>query len=220
MGTYATMSYVRAREAQTAGLLSKEIIPIEMETRKSTIVVDKDEESDSVELEKLVTVKPAFQNDENGTVTAANSSSLNDGAASMLLMNEELALSLDMKPIARILSYADSEQDPVEFTTTPSLAIPKALQKAGLTLNDVDYFEINEAFSVVALANVQILDIDIDKCNVFGGAVALGHPIGMSGTRIIGTLCNVLQERDGNIGVAAICNGGGGASAVVIERIN
>jgi len=220
---YATMSYIRARRAYNAGILSKEIVPIQFKTKKSSstaAIIDKDEELDSIDVEKIVMVKPAFQNDEDGTVTAANASSLNDGAAAMLLMNEELAMSLDLKPIARILSYADAEQDPVEFTTTPSLAITKALQKAGLTLNDVDYFEINEAFSVVALANAQILDIDIDKCNVFGGAVALGHPIGMSGTRIIGTLCNVLQENDGNIGVASVCNGGGGASAVVIERIN
>ena len=211
---YATMSYIRARRAYNAGILSKEIVPIQFKTKKSSstaAIIDKDEELDSIDVEKIVMVKPAFQNDEDGTVTAANASSLNDGAAAMLLMNEELAMSLDLKPIARILSYADAEQDPVEFTTTPSLAITKALQKAGLTLNDVDYFEINEAFSVVALANAQILDIDIDKCNVFGGAVALGHPIGMSGTRIIGTLCNVLQENDGNIGVASVCNGGGGA---------
>lgn len=220
---YATMSYIRARRAYNAGILSKEIVPIQFKTKKSSstaAIIDKDEELDSIDVEKIVMVKPAFPNDEDGTVTAANASSLNDGAAAMLLMNEELAMSLDLKPIARILSYADAEQDPVEFTTTPSLAITKALQKAGLTLNDVDYFEINEAFSVVALANAQILDLDIDKCNVFGGAVALGHPIGMSGTRIIGTLCNVLQENDGNIGVASVCNGGGGASAVVIERIN
>jgi len=211
---YATMSYIRARRAYNAGILSKEIVPIQFKTKKSSstaAIIDKDEELDSIDVEKIVMVKPAFQNDEDGTVTAANASSLNDGAAAMLLMNEELAMSLDLKPIARILSYADAEQDPVEFTTTPSLAITKALQKAGLTLNDVDYFEINEAFSVVALANAQILDLDIDKCNVFGGAVALGHPIGMSGTRIIGTLCNVLQENDGNIGVASVCNGGGGA---------
>lgn len=220
---YATMSYIRARRAYNAGILSKEIVPIQFKTKKSSstaAIIDKDEELDSIDVEKIVMVKPAFQNDKDGTVTAANASSLNDGAAAMLLMNEELAMSLDLKPIARILSYADAEQDPVEFTTTPSLAITKALQKAGLTLNDVDYFEINEAFSVVVLANAQILDLDIDKCNVFGGAVALGHPIGMSGTRIIGTLCNVLQENDGNIGVASVCNGGGGASAVVIERIN
>ena len=181
-----------------------------------------DEEPASVQLDKLPNLKPAFQRDASGTVTAANASSLNDGGCAMVLMTEETANSYGIQPIAKIISFGDAAQAPVDFTTTPSLAVPVALQNStnGLTMDDIDYHEINEAFSVVALANMKLLNLDPTKVNVFGGAVALGHPIGMSGARIIGTLYDVLKTKDATIGCASICNGGGGASAIIIERMN
>ena len=180
--------------------------------------MNQDEEPNSINIEKISTLKPAFDQS-NGTITAANASSLNDGACALVLMTEKEALDRGIAPLARIIGFGDAAQDPINFTTTPSLAVPVALNNAGIELSDVDYHEINEAFSVVALANMQLLNLDSSKVNVFGGAVSLGHPIGMSGARIIGTLYDVLKYRDGNIGCASICNGGGGASAIVIERL-
>jgi len=224
---YALMSYKRAQSAIENGIFNNEIEPVEIQQRKkkktectTSTTVNIDEEPSAVQLGKISTLRPAFTTD-NGTVTAANASSLNDGAAAMVLMSEASALELGLKPLARILGYGDAEQDPVDFTTAPSLAVPVALKNAGLELSDVDYHEINEAFSVVALANMKILNLDPSKVNIFGGAVSLGHPIGMSGARIIGSLCNVLhQSSDASIGCASICNGGGGASSIILERMN
>ena len=180
--------------------------------------VSVDEEPLSIKLDKIPTLRPAFQRD-GGTITAANASSLNDGAAALVVMSEEGAADLDLRPLARILGYGDAEREPVDFTTAPSFAVPVALKNAGMELSDVEYHEINEAFSVVALANMQLLNLDPGKVNVFGGAVALGHPLGMSGSRIIGTLYSVLKHSDAAVGCASICNGGGGASAIIIERM-
>jgi acetyl-CoA C-acetyltransferase len=168
-------------------------------------------------MEKIPTLRPVFSTD--GTVTAANASTLNDGAAAMILMTSEKALELNLKPIAKIISYADAAQEPKWFTTAPAKALPKALAKANINIDDVDYFEFNEAFSVVGLANIKILGLDAKKVNVNGGAVSLGHPLGMSGARIIMSLISVLDQNNGKIGAAAICNGGGGASSIVIEKI-
>jgi acetyl-CoA C-acetyltransferase len=176
----------------------------------------KDEEPFNVKFDKIPELKPAFE--KGGTVTAANSSTMNDGAAALVLMSKEKADALGLKPIAKILSYADAEQAPEWFTTTPSLAVPKAVEKAGLKMEDVDYAELNEAFSVVGIANTQKMKLDPAKVNVNGGAVSLGHPLGCSGARIIVTLINVLKQNNGKIGAAGICNGGGGASAMVIEN--
>lgn len=214
---YAIESYRRAQQAVADGVF-QEVVPVQVPQRRGDpIVVDKDEEPFSIKTDKIPTLRPAF--DKNGTITAANASPLNDGAAAVVLMTEDDAKARGIKPLARIRGFGDAEQEPVDFTTTPSLAIPVALKHAGAQMADVDYHEINEAFAVVALANMQILNIDHKQVNVFGGAVALGHPIGMSGARIIGTLYDVLKQRDGTIGCASICNGGGGASAIVIERL-
>ena len=194
------------------------MIPVEITDRKgNTTLFAEDEEYKNVNFEKISTLKPAFTKD--GTVTAANASTLNDGASALLLVSKEKAQELGIKPIARIRGFADAAQDPMWFTTTPSLAIPKALKNAGVDRKDVGYFEINEAFSAVAIANNIKLGIDPDKVNVNGGAVALGHPLGASGSRIITTLINVLKQNNSSIGVAGICNGGGGASAIVIENV-
>ncbi len=214
----AIQSYERSAKAWNNGKFDNEIVPVSVPQRKGdTIIVSKDEEFTNVKLDKIPSLSPVFTKD--GTVTAANSSTINDGAAAVILMTEEKALSLGLKPLAYIRSYADAAQEPKWFTTTPSIAVPKALKKAGLTIADVDYFEFNEAFAVVGLANGKILGIDDNKLNVNGGAVSLGHPLGCSGVRIIVTLLNVLEQNNGKIGAAAICNGGGGASAIVIERI-
>lgn len=217
---FAIESYKRAQKAVEDGVF-EEIVPVEIPNRRGPpTVVEKDEEPSSVKLDKLPTLKPAFDRSENGTVTAANASSLNDGAAAMVLMTEEEALAKGITPLARIKGFGDAEQNPVDFTTAPSLAVPVALKRAGMDLADVEYHEINEAFSVVALANMKLMnDLDHSKVNVFGGAVALGHPIGMSGARIVGTLYDVLKQKDATIGCASICNGGGGASAIIIERL-
>ena len=219
---YAIESYKRAQQAVASGVF-EEVIPVEIPQRRGggdpIVVFDKDEEPSNINMDKLPSLKPAFDR-KNGTVTAANASSLNDGAAALVLMTEQDALDRGMKPLARIRGYGDAEQDPVDFTTTPSLAVPVALKHAGVEASDVEYHEINEAFSVVAIANMKLLELDPSKVNVFGGAVALGHPIGMSGARIIGTLYDVLKAKDATIGCASICNGGGGASAIVIERLN
>lgn len=215
--TFAIQSYERSAKAWEEGKFDNEIIPVAVPQRKGEpIIVSKDEEFTNVKLDRIPSLNAVFTKD--GTVTAANASTINDGAAAMVLMSEEKALSLGLKPLAYIKSYADAAQEPKWFTTTPALAIPKALKKAGLSIEDVDYFEFNEAFAVVGLVNSKILGLDDSKVNVNGGAVSLGHPLGCSGARIIVTLLNILQQNDGKIGAAAICNGGGGASAIVIER--
>ena len=215
---FAIQSYERATKAWEAAKFDNEIVTVEVPQRRGEpIIISKDEEFSNVKLDKIPTLNPAFTKD--GTVTAANASTINDGAAALVLMSEEKALSLGLKPLAYIRSYADAAQEPKWFTTSPSLAIPKALEKAGLSIEDVDYFEFNEAFAVVGLANSKILGLDASKVNVNGGAVSLGHPLGCSGARIIVTLLNVLEQNKAKIGAAAICNGGGGASAIIIERI-
>lgn len=215
---YAVQSYGRSAKAWEAGKFDNEIVPVAVPQRKGDpIIVSKDEEYSNVKLDKIPTLNPAFTKD--GTVTAANASTINDGAAALVLMSEEKALGLGLKPLAYIKSYADAAQEPKWFTTTPAKALPKALDKVGMTVKDVDFFEFNEAFSVVGLANTQILGLDNDKVNVNGGAVSLGHPLGASGARIIVTLLNVLEQNNAKTGAAAICNGGGGASAIVVERL-
>jgi acetyl-CoA C-acetyltransferase len=214
---FAIQSYERSTKAWENGKFDNEIIPVEVPQRRGEpVIVSKDEEFTNVKLDKISSLNPAFTKD--GTVTAANASTINDGAAALIIMSEEKAIALGLKPLAFIRSYADAAQDPKWFTTSPALAIPKALEKAGLSINDVDFFEFNEAFAVVGLANAKILGISNDKINVNGGAVSLGHPLGCSGARIIVTLLNVLEQNNGKIGAAAICNGGGGASAIIIER--
>lgn len=214
---FATESYKRAANAWENGKFENEIVPIIVPQRRGEpIIFDKDEEFSNVKLDKIPSLNAVFTKD--GTVTAANASTINDGAAALILMSEEKAKSLNLKPLAFIKSFADAEQEPKWFTTSPSKALPKALSKVGLTTKDVDFFEFNEAFSVVGIANAKILNLDINKVNVNGGAVSLGHPLGCSGARIIVTLINVLEQNNAKIGAAAICNGGGGASAIVIER--
>ena len=214
---FARESYTRSANAAKAGKKKDEIVPVTIESRGKTTVVDDDEEYTKVQFEKLAGLKPAFGKE--GTVTAANASTLNDGAAAVLLMSREKADSLGVKPIAIVRGFADAEQAPEWFTTSPALAIPKALKHAGIDAKDVDFYEINEAFSVVSLANNQLLSLDSTKVNVYGGAVSLGHPLGASGARIVTTLLNVMHNEGGKIGVTGICNGGGGASAIVLEAV-
>ncbi|MFY8098099.1 MAG: acetyl-CoA C-acyltransferase [Flavobacterium sp.] len=214
---FAIQSYERSAAAWEAGKFDTEIVPVEVPQRRGdAIIVSKDEEFTNVKLDKIPSLAPVFTKD--GTVTAANASTINDGAAALVLMSEEKAQALGLKPLAYIKSYSDAAQEPKWFTTAPAKALPKALEKAGLTISDVDYFEFNEAFAVVGLANAKILGIDNVKINVNGGAVSLGHPLGCSGARIIVTLISVLNQNNAKVGAAAICNGGGGASAIVIER--
>lgn len=214
---FAIQSYERSAKAWEAGKFDNEVVPVAVPQRKGDpIMVTKDEEYTNVKLDKIPSLNPVFTKD--GTVTAANASTINDGAGAVILMSEEKAQSLGLKPLAYIKSYADAAQEPKWFTTSPAKALPKALDKAGISISDVDFFEFNEAFAVVGLANAQILGLDNDKINVNGGAVSLGHPLGCSGVRIIITLMNVLEQNNAKIGAAAICNGGGGASAIVIER--
>jgi acetyl-CoA C-acetyltransferase len=216
---FATESYQRSQSAWANGYFDAEVIPVEIPQRKGDpIKFAKDEEAFNVKFDKIPELKPAFTKD--GTVTAANASTMNDGAAALVLMSKEKADAMGIKPLAVIRSYADAEQAPEWFTTTPSLAVPKAVAKAGLQMSDVDFTELNEAFSVVGIANMQKMQLDPAKVNVHGGAVSLGHPLGCSGARIIVTLINVLKQHGGKIGAAGICNGGGGASAMVIELIN
>ena len=213
---YAIQSYERSANASNTGKFTNEIVPVAVPQRKGDpIMVAVDEEFTNVKLDKIPTLNPVFTKD--GTVTAANASTINDGAAALILMTEEKAISLGLKPLAYIKGYADAAQEPKWFTTSPAKALPKALKKAGISIGDVDFFEFNEAFAVVGLANAKILGLDNDKINVNGGAVSLGHPLGCSGARIVVTLINVLQQNNAKIGAAAICNGGGGASAIVIE---
>jgi acetyl-CoA C-acetyltransferase len=215
---FAITSYTRAAAAWSAGRFNDEIVPVSVPQRKGDpISVSEDEEYKNVFLDKIPGLRPAF--DKDGTITAANASTLNDGASALVLASAEAVEKYSLKPIAKIVSYADAAQAPEWFTTAPSLAVPKALEKAGLKTSDVDYWELNQAFSVVGLANMKILGLDPSKVDVNGGAVALGHPLGNSGSRIIVTLINVLKQNSAKIGGAAICNGGGGASAMIIENI-
>ncbi|MDR7750017.1 acetyl-CoA C-acyltransferase [Riemerella anatipestifer] len=215
---FAVQSYQRAANAWKEGKFSDEIVPVEIPQRKGEpILFTEDEEYKNVNFDRIPTLPTVFQR-ENGTVTAANASTLNDGASALVLMSKEKMEELGLKPLAKIIGYADAAQEPEWFTTAPAKALPKALDKAGVSLSEVDFFEFNEAFSVVGLANNKILGLDESKVNVNGGAVALGHPLGSSGSRILVTLINVLKQNNGKIGAAAICNGGGGASALVIEN--
>jgi acetyl-CoA C-acetyltransferase len=216
---YAIESYTRAQAANNSGKFKSEIVPLEVKDKKGNVtLIDQDEEPFAVKFDKIPGLRPVFAKD--GTVTAANASALNDGAAALVLMSADKAKELGLKPLARILAYADAQQAPEWFTTAPAKAIPLALKRAGKEISDIDYFEINEAFSVVSLANNRALELDAAKVNINGGAVSLGHPLGASGARIVVTLLSVLEQNDAKLGVAGICNGGGGASALVIERIN
>ncbi len=214
---YAISSYKRAQEAYANGYFKDEIVPVVIASKKGDVTISEDEEYKKFDEAKVSALKPAFEKE--GTITAINASKINDGASAMVLMSGKKVKELGVTPLAKIISFADASQDPEWFTTTPSKAIPKALHKANLKVEDVDFFEINEAFSVVALANMKEMNISHDKINVFGGAVALGHPIGNSGCRIVATLISILKNKDGKIGAAGICNGGGGASAIVIEKV-
>jgi len=213
---FAVASYTKAQQAISQGWFKEEIIPVEIAQKKgASIIIDKDEEPFKVNFEKLPHLNPAFTKE--GTVTAANASTMNDGAAAVVLMSPSKAKKLGIQPLAIIKSFADAEQDPKWFTTSPALALPKALEKANLKTSDIDFFEFNEAFSVVGLVNTEILKIDASKVNVHGGAVALGHPLGCSGARIIVTLVHILRKHKAKYGAAAICNGGGGASSMILE---
>ena len=215
---FAIESYTRAAKAYEKNAFADEITPVEIPVRgKDPIIVSKDEEYTKVNFDKLKTLKSAFEKD--GTITAANASKLNDGASALVLMSGEKVKELGLTPLAQIIGFADAAQAPEWFTTTPAIAINKALKLAGVDLKDVDFFELNEAFSVVGLVNIEILKLDPKKVNVYGGAVALGHPLGSSGSRIVATLTTVLKNEGGKIGVTGICNGGGGASAIVIKKV-
>ncbi len=215
---FAIESYKRSQAAWNNGSFANEVVPVEIPQRKGdALVVSKDDEPFNVKFDKIAELRPAFSKE--GTVTAANASTMNDGAAALVLMSREKAEELGLKPIAKIISYADAEQEPKWFTTTPALAVPKALERAGLRFEDIDFVELNEAFSVVGIENTRRMKLDPAKVNVHGGAVSLGHPLGCSGARIIVTLINVLRKHAGRYGAAGICNGGGGASAMVIEVV-
>lgn len=215
---YALLSYKRAQEATTNNKFKSELITMSVENKAKKILIDRDEDIDKLIPEKISSLKPVFEKD--GLLTAANSSNLNDGAAAVLLASSAALEQYGLKPLAKIIAYADAAQSPEWFTTSPSIAIEKVLKQSCLAIADIDYFEINEAYSSVILSNQQILGYHLDKVNVYGGAVALGHPIGASGARIITTLIHVLQQEGGRYGIAAICNGGGGASAILLENIN
>jgi len=214
---FAIQSYSRSAEAWKSGKFTNEVVPVEVPQRRGEpIIVNEDEEYKNVKLDKIPALRPAFTKD--GTVTAANASTINDGAAALVLMSAEKAKEMGLKPLASIKSYADAAQEPKWFTTAPAKALPKAIAKAGIKIEQVDYFEFNEAFAVVGLANMKLLKLKDKDVNVNGGAVSLGHPLGCSGARIIITLLSVLEQNNGKIGAAAICNGGGGASAIILER--
>ena len=216
---FAIESYQRAAKAWTAGNFNEEIVPVAVPQRRGEdIIVSEDEEYKNVKLEKIPQLRAVFNKE--GTVTAANASTLNDGASALVLMSKEKAEELHIKPIAKVVSYADAAQEPKWFTTAPAKAVPKALAKANLSTEEIDFWELNQAFSVVGLVNTKLLGLDPTKVDVNGGAVALGHPLGSSGSRIIVTLINVLKQNNGRFGAAGICNGGGGASALVIENMN
>lgn len=216
--SFAIESYTRSAKAWSKGAFDNEIVPVEVRDKKGNVnIVSEDEEYKNAKLDKIPLLRAAFKKD--GTITAANASTINDGAAALVIMSEEKTKKLGLKPLARIVSYADAAQAPKDFTTSPTLAARAALKKAGLTEKDIDYWEINEAFSVVGIVNTRLLDIDKDRVNIFGGAVSLGHPLGASGARIVVTLLTVLARRNARLGCAAICNGGGGASALIVERL-
>ncbi len=215
---FAIMSYKRSAEATQQGWFKNEIVPVSVPQRKGDpLVVDEDEEYKRVKFEKIPALRPVFS--KGGTVTAANASTINDGAAALILISKEKAEKLGLKPVARLVSYADAAHEPRWFTTAPPTAAERALQRANLKIDDIDYFEVNEAFAVVSMVFAKEMGISYDKMNVFGGAVSLGHPLGASGARIVTTLNNVLHQKGGRYGLAAICNGGGGASAMIIERL-
>ncbi len=215
---FAIQSYTRSSEAWKSGKFSDEVVPVEVPQRRGEpVIVSEDEEYKNVRMEKIPSLRPAFSKE--GTVTAANASTINDGGAALVLMSSEKANELGLKPLAKIRSYADAAHEPKWFTTAPAKALPKALAKANISIDDVDYFELNEAFSVVGLANMKILGLDDSKVNVNGGAVSLGHPLGVSGARIVIALTSILKQNNAKIGAAGICNGGGGASAMVIEAL-
>ncbi|NBC08133.1 MAG: acetyl-CoA C-acyltransferase [Bacteroidetes bacterium] len=215
---FAMLSYKRSAESTSSGAFGQEIVPVEVPQRKGDPVsVTEDEEFKRVKFEKVPKLRPVFTKE--GTVTAANASTINDGATALVLVSEDKLKELGLTPLARIVSYADAAHEPEWFTTAPTKAAPLALKRAGLGMGDIDYFEVNEAFAVVTLAFNKVLDVDVDKVNVFGGAVSIGHPLGASGARIITTLNNVLQQKEAKYGLAAICNGGGGASSIIIERV-
>jgi len=214
---YAMKSYLRSAEAWKNNIFENEVVPVEIPQRKGEpVIFAEDEEYKNVRFDKIPFLKPVFTKD--GTVTAANASTINDGGAALIITTRQKANELGIQPLAKIISYADAAHEPEWFTTAPSKAIPKALEKAGLTIEDMDFFELNEAFSVVSLVNEEILHLDPEKCNIYGGAVSLGHPLGVSGTRIIMALINALKRNNGKYGAAGICNGGGGASAMIIEN--
>jgi acetyl-CoA C-acetyltransferase len=216
---FAITSYNRSAAAWKAGKFNNEVVPVEVPQRRGdAIIVSEDEEYTNVKLEKIPALRPAF--DKEGSVTAANASTLNDGASALILMSKEKAEELNIKPLAKIVSYADAAQDSEWFTTSPTLAANKALAKKNLSITDIDYWELNQAFSVVGLVNIKELGLDAEKVDVNGGAVSLGHPLGNSGSRVVVTLINVLKQNNGKLGAAAICNGGGGATAIIIENIN
>jgi acetyl-CoA C-acetyltransferase len=214
---YAVRSYRRAAENTEGGNFKNEIVPVELQTRKGVVLMSEDEEYKNVFFDKIPTLKPAFSKE--GTVTAANASTINDGASALVLASAAAVKRLNLTPIARIVSFADGEQEPQWFTTAPTIAAPKALKYAGLKISDMDFFEVNEAFAVVPMAFAKVMDFDPEKMNIMGGAVSLGHPLGCSGARILTTLNNVLHQKQGKYGMAAICNGGGGASAMILERL-
>jgi acetyl-CoA C-acetyltransferase len=215
---FAIQSYKRSAEAWANGFFANEVIPIDVTDRKGNLnVVSEDEEFKNVNFEKISTLRPAFTKE--GTVTAANASTINDGAAAIVLASSKAVVTNNLNPIAKIISYADGEHEPEWFTTAPIIAAQKALKRAGLTMSDIDFFEVNEAFAVVPMAFAKHFDISNEKLNIFGGAVSLGHPLGCSGARIVTTLVNVLQNKNAKYGMATICNGGGGASAIIIEKI-
>lgn len=214
---FAIESYKRAQAAWANGVFKNEVVPVPVPGKKGDVLVSEDEEYKKVDFGKLATLRPAF--DAAGTITAANASSINDGACALVLMNAEIAKKMGLKPLARIVGFGDAEQQPIDFPTAPALAVPKALNMAGVKTSDIDLWEINEAFSVVVLANTKLLNLDPSKVNVDGGAVSLGHPIGMSGARIVAHLVHSLHQRNGKLGCASICNGGGGASSVVVEKL-
>lgn len=214
---YALTSYKRSAEATEKGYFKSEIAPVEIKGRKGSVTVEEDEEFKNVKYDKVPQLRAVFQKD--GTVTAANASTINDGAAALVLVSGEKVKELGLKPLAKIVAFADAAQEPEKFTTTPAVALEKLTKKAGIAMTDIDFFEINEAFAVVALANNKLLNLSPDKVNVFGGAVSLGHPIGASGARILATLTSVLKHKNGKLGAVSICNGGGGASSLLIEKV-
>ncbi|GAB3041995.1 thiolase family protein [Spirosoma pulveris] len=214
---FTVQSYRRSESSTQSGRFAEEIVPVEVNSRKGTVSVGEDEEYKNVIYDKIPTLKAAFT--PNGTVTPASSSPISDGASALVVMSRRKADELGLKPLARIVAYADAEQEPQWFTTAPTKAVPLAIERAGLKTSDIDYFEINEAFAVVPLAFSKVLDVPQEKLNVFGGAVSIGHPLGASGARIVTTLTNVLQQNGGRFGAVGICNGGGGASAIIIEKL-